>query len=137
VSSLIAVSGFAVRFPYQETAGVDILGSAEGMCSDRQLIRTQRKGIIMEEALTIKTLMEIDALLKRGVLPVNNAHLDHLSEEGSMLGDLLSMKREGLICGAVVAIGEIARPYRMTNIRLTCIGIRMLRSAISRSAIAS
>jgi hypothetical protein len=91
----------------------------------------------MENELIIDTLMEIEALLKRGVLPVNNAHLDHLSKEGNILGDLLSMKREGLICGAVVAIGEIARPYRMTNIRLTCLGIRMLQSAIPRSAIAS
>jgi hypothetical protein len=92
----------------------------------------------MENALVIETLLEIEALLKRGVLPVNNAHLDHLSKEGNILGDLLSMKREGLICGAVVAIGaEIARPYRMTNIRLTCLGIRMLQSAIPRSAIAS
>jgi hypothetical protein len=90
----------------------------------------------MENTLIIDTLLEIDVLLKKGVLPVNNAHLDHLSMEGNILGDLLSMKREGLICGAVIAIGEIARPYRMTNIRLTYLGIRMLQSATPRSAIA-
>jgi hypothetical protein len=91
----------------------------------------------MERALIIDTLLEIESLLRKGVLPVNNSHLNHLSKEGNILGDLLSMKHEGLICGAVVAIGaEIARPYRMTNIRLTCHGIRMLQSAIQRSPIA-
>lgn len=92
----------------------------------------------MERALIIDTLLEIESLLRKGVLPVNNCHLNHLSKEGNILGDLLSMKHEGLICGAVVAIGaEIARPYRMTNIRLTCHGIRMLQSEMHSAPIAS
>jgi hypothetical protein len=92
----------------------------------------------MERAFIIDTLLEIESLLRKGVLPVSNSHLNHLSKEGNILGDLLSMKHEGLICGAVVAIGaEIARPYRMTNIRLTCEGIRMLRAEMHSSPIAS
>lgn len=92
----------------------------------------------MERAFIVDTLLEIESLLRKGVLPVNNSHLNHLSKEGNILGDLLSMKHEGLICGAVVAIGaEIARPYRMTNIRLTCHGIRMLQAEMHGSPIAS
>lgn len=92
----------------------------------------------MERAFIIDTLLEIESLLRKGVLPVNNSHLNHLSKEGNILGDLLSMKHEGLICGAVVAIGaEKARPYRMTNIRLTCHGIRLLQAEIHASPVAS
>jgi hypothetical protein len=77
---------------------------------------------------TIKdTLQEIDALLKRGVLPVSNGHLNHLSQEGDILAQLLLMKSEGLICGDVITIGaDVVRPHRMTNIRLTCLGMRRL-----------
>ena len=85
----------------------------------------------MRQEIISNTLQEIDALLKKGVLPVNNGHLSHLSKEGDILSQLLLMKSEGLICGQVVTIGaDVVRPYRMTHIRLTCLGIRTLQCAI-------
>ena len=73
-------------------------------------------------------LQEIDTRLNEGLLPVHNGHLDHLGGEGGdVLERLLLLKREGLISGDVVARGADKTPCRMTNIRLTYLGIRTLR----------
>lgn len=73
-------------------------------------------------------LLEIDSRLNRGVLPVHNGHLEHLFEEEEVLQHLLSMKREGLISGDLITRGTNSTPHRITNIRLTYLGIRVLRS---------
>lgn len=73
-------------------------------------------------------LREIDASLTQGVLPVHNGHLQHLVEADDILDYLLHMKREGLISGDLVTKGANSTPHRMTNIRLTYVGIRALRS---------
>ena len=72
-------------------------------------------------------LREIDAHLNRGVLPVHNDHLKHLSEEDDILEYLLYMKKERLISGDLVTRGANSTPYRMTNLRLTYVGIKTLR----------
>lgn len=66
--------------------------------------------------------------MTRGILPVHNGHLEHLSEEGKILEYLLFMKSEGLISGDLITRGANSLPYRITNIRLTYVGIRALRS---------
>jgi hypothetical protein len=66
--------------------------------------------------------------LNQGVLPVHNGHLQNLFQEEEALDYLLLMKKEGLISGDVVTKGADNIPYRMTNIRLTYLGIRLLRS---------
>ncbi len=81
-----------------------------------------------EQKLIHTILQEIDGQLSRGILPVHNDHLKHLSEEGDILKYLLYMKKEGLISGDLVTKGVDSTPYRMTNIRLTYIGIKRLRS---------
>ena len=78
---------------------------------------------------TLRTILqEISAHLNRGVLPVHNDHLKDVREEGDVLEYLLFLKKEGLISGDVVTKGTGSTPYRMTNIRLTYAGIRVLRS---------
>lgn len=72
-------------------------------------------------------LREIDARLNRGVLPVHNDHLKHLSEEGEILDYLLYMKKERLISGDLITKGANNTPYRMTNLRLTYVGVKTLR----------
>lgn len=72
-------------------------------------------------------LQEIDTRLSQGLLPVHNDHLKHLAE-GDMLEHLLYLKSTGLISGDLVTRGADSTPHRMTNIRLTFIGIRTLRS---------
>ena len=73
-------------------------------------------------------LLEIDGYLSRGILPVHNGHLKDVSEAGDVLEYLLFMKKEGLISGDLITKGINSAPFRMTNIRLTYLGIRVLRS---------
>jgi hypothetical protein len=82
---------------------------------------------MIDRELIHSILQEIDALLKNGVLPVSVDHLKHLSPEDNMLEYLMAMKSEGLISGDLITIGVNTTPHRMTNIRLTYIGIRSLR----------
>jgi len=73
-------------------------------------------------------LREIDTRLNEGVLPVHSGHLDHLTEGGS-LEHLLELKKMGLISGDLVTKGLDNTPHRTTNIRLTFVGIRAMRSS--------
>ena len=92
----------------------------------------------MDQELTRKTLQEIDTLLKQGVMPISNSHLKHLSSEAGILSYLMELKEEGLISGDLITIGaERVKPHRMTNIRLTYIGIKKLRSMIEQSGVVS
>jgi hypothetical protein len=82
----------------------------------------------LDQKLIHTILKEIDTHLTQGILPVHNGHLEHLSGEGKILEYLLFMKNEGLISGDLVTRGANSMPYRITNIRLTYVGIRALRS---------
>lgn len=78
---------------------------------------------------TVQTfLQEIESHLNQGVLPVHNGHLEKLANGEETLDYLLILKKEGLISGDLVTKGAGSTPYRMTNIRLTYLGIRVLRS---------
>jgi hypothetical protein len=79
-----------------------------------------------DKELTLAILREIDTLLKSGVLPVSVDHLKHLCPQGDALECLIAMKHEGLISGDLVTIGASSTPHRVTNIRLTYLGIRTL-----------
>ena len=92
----------------------------------------------MDQELIKSTLQEIDSLLKRGELPVDNNRLSHLSPGQDMLAYLMILRGEGLISGDLITTGaDRVRPHRMTNIRLTYIGIKMLRSLAEKSAAVS
>ena len=78
------------------------------------------------QQLTHSILQEIDTLLKSGVLPVSVDHLSRLGQGGNILDYLMELKREGLISGDLITIGISSTPHRMTNIRLTYLGIRAL-----------
>lgn len=82
----------------------------------------------LDQKLLQTILAEIDSRLSHGVLPVHNGHLKDLSDETDVLEYLLLMKKQGLISGDLVTKGVNSTPYRMTNIRLTYLGIRVLRS---------
>ena len=89
----------------------------------------------IDQELTKQTLQEIDTLLKQGVMPVHNGHLKNLNPEGGVLSYLIRLKAEGLISGDLITIGaDRVKPHRMTNIRLTYIGIKKLRLMIEQSA---
>ena len=82
----------------------------------------------LDQKLLQTILVKIDSNLSQGILPVHNGHLKDLSEEADVLEYLLFMKKEGLISGDLVTKGTNSTPFRMTNIRLTYLGIRVLRS---------
>ena len=82
---------------------------------------------MINQELIHTILQEIDALLKKEVLPVSNDHLKHLSPDGNILECLIAIKSEGLISGDLITISNSGAPHRMTNIRLTYAGIRALR----------
>ncbi len=82
----------------------------------------------LDQKLLQSILSEIDSHLSHGVLPVHNGHLKDLSDETDVLEYLLLMKKQGLISGDLVTKGANSTPYRMTNIRLTYLGIKVLRS---------
>jgi hypothetical protein len=80
-----------------------------------------------EQHLIQDILQEIDVLLKAGVLPVSVDHLKHLSADVDILECLIAMKKEGLISGDLITRSASGAPHRMTNIRLTYLGIKSLR----------
>lgn len=82
----------------------------------------------LDQKLLQTILVRIDSHLSQGVLPVHNGHLKELSDERDVLEYLLLMKKEGLISGDLITKGVNSTPFRMTNIRLTYLGIRVLRS---------
>jgi hypothetical protein len=82
----------------------------------------------LDQRLLQTILVEIDSHLSQGILPVHNGHLKDLSGETDVLDCLLLMKKQGLISGDLVTKGANNTPYRMTNIRLTYLGIKVLRS---------
>jgi len=82
----------------------------------------------LDQNLVQMFLREIDTRLTSGILPVHDGHLKHISDSEAVLDCLLLLKKQGLISGDVVTKGAAAAPCRMTNIRLTYLGIRSLRS---------
>jgi len=82
----------------------------------------------LDQEYVRRLLQAIANHLSQGVLPVHNGHLEDHSETNDVLHDLLALKEEGLISGDVVSRGAKGTPYRMTNIRLTYLGIRLLGS---------
>jgi hypothetical protein len=82
---------------------------------------------MIDQKLAHTILQEIDTLLRKEVLPVSNNHLEHLGGGDNILECLITMKTQRLISGDLITIAASGTPHRMTNIRLTYEGIRVLR----------
>jgi hypothetical protein len=80
----------------------------------------------LDEGLIHAILSEINECLNRGILPLNDDDLKHLSDTGEILQYLLFMRNERLIGGALVTRGIDNTPHRMTNISLTHLGRKAL-----------
>lgn len=78
------------------------------------------------QELTRQLLQEIDMLLKSGTLPVSVDNLKHLRQQDDILEYLMILKSQGLISGDLITIGASGTPHRITNIRLTYLGIKAL-----------
>src|ERR1051325_10535345 len=102
-------------------------GLSEYRSKEMQMSRPQR-------GLIHTILQEIDTCVHEGILPVHDNLLKHLSETGEILDYLLFMKSEQLIGGALITKGINNTPHRMTNICLTHLGRRALRSQVAFSA---
>ncbi len=104
-----------------EGAGIPAIGSPVNHQGKNVELRTPDQGLIHA------ILQEIDSCLSQGVLPVHNDHLKHLSEMGEILDYLLLMREKRLIGGILITKGNDNTPHRMTNIRLTYLGVKALR----------
>jgi len=85
------------------------------------------KNSMIDQALIFAILQEISVLMRDNPLPIGNDHLKHLEQEVDILEYLVAMKREGLIRGDLITNVVSGAPHRMTNIRLTYSGIKILR----------
>jgi len=83
-----------------------------------------------DEKLKREILQEVGRMSRELLLPINSEHLNHLGAEVDMLAVLVSMKDEGLIGGEVVRIGHDRTLHRMTNIRLTYNGLKVVHSLV-------
>lgn len=82
---------------------------------------------MIDQALILAILQEIDVQMRDNPLPIGNDHLKHFEQEINVLEYLVAMKREGLIRGDLITNVASGAPHRMTNIRLTYSGIKVLR----------
>jgi hypothetical protein len=86
----------------------------------------------VDEKLANSALKEIDRLLKLGMIPVNNGHLRGLNAEVDVLDLSLVLRHGGLISGDLITVGAHGgTPHKMTNIRLTYVGIKKLNTEAS------
>lgn len=110
--------------PIKEGSNISAIGSLSKHVSKTIDLRRLDQGLIHA------ILQEIDSCLSQGVLPVHNDHLKHLSEKGEILDYLLSMREHRLIGGILITKGHDNTPHRMTNIRLTYLGVKVLRPGV-------
>jgi hypothetical protein len=82
----------------------------------------------LDHELVYTILQKIDTCVHEGILPLHDDYLKDLSEKGEILEYLLFMREERLIGGALVTRGLNNTPHRMTNISLTYLGLKALRS---------
>jgi hypothetical protein len=82
----------------------------------------------LSQELVHSILAGIHSQLRKGVLPVHNGHLKDLPSDRDVMDCLLTLRRDGLISGDLVTRGANNTPYRMTNLRLTYLGIKTLKS---------
>jgi hypothetical protein len=83
----------------------------------------------VDDKLVDSALLEISRLLKQGVVPVDNEQLQRLTNDVDVLDLLLFMRLGGLISGDLIKVGQGAGlPHKLTNIRLTYVGLRKLQS---------
>jgi hypothetical protein len=82
---------------------------------------------MIDQKLVHSILREIDAKSKAGVAPVTSDLLSPLGQGSEVLEHLLAMKGGKVISGDLISEALTQRPRRMTSIRLTYSGIRLLR----------
>jgi len=80
----------------------------------------------LDRSLIQTLLAEIEAQLDQGVLPLHSGCLEHLSDADTVLDYLLLMKSERMISGNLITKRDTGAPHRLTNIRLTYVGIKAL-----------
>src|SRR5262249_49815307 len=83
---------------------------------------------MLDEQLKREVLKEIGRLSRELSLPIHSEHLEHLSDEIDMLPFLISMREEGFMGGEVVRMGGERAFKRITNIRLTYDGLKILHA---------
>lgn len=79
-----------------------------------------------DQELKLAILRQVAEFVDAAIVPVSDDRLKRLSPDGAVLGHLMEMKTQGMIRGDVITAGADSVPHRMTNIRLTYQGLRVL-----------
>jgi hypothetical protein len=82
---------------------------------------------MINQELVHALLREIDAQSRAGVVPVTSDILEPLCGGAAVLEHLVAMKSGKVISGDLIKELIRGTPRRMTNIRLTYAGLKMLR----------
>ena len=90
---------------------------------------------MINQELVYALLREIDSQSKAGVMPVTSDILEPLSRDADVLEHLVAMKKGNVISGDLIKELISGTPRRMTNIRLTYAGLRMLRDGPEKAVL--
>ena len=90
---------------------------------------------MINQTLVHAILKDIDSKSKDGIAPITSDMLAHLSSASEVLDHLITMKAGRVISGDLISEALTHTPRRMTSIRLTLAGMRMLRDGPEKAAL--
>ena len=90
---------------------------------------------MIDRELVYALLREIDSQSKAGVVPVTSDMLEPLGRGANVLEHLVAMREGKVISGDLIKELISGTPRRMTNIRLTYAGLRVLRDGPGKAVL--
>jgi len=90
---------------------------------------------MINQELVYALLREIDSQSKAGVVPVTSDLLEPLRRGADVLEHLVAMRKGKVISGDLIKELISGTPRRMTNIRLTYAGLKMLRDGPEKAVL--
>jgi len=88
---------------------------------------------MIDEDLVHTLLKEIDRMSRSGIVPITSNMLDQVGHGADVLSHLIAMKGGRIISGDVVAERATGTPRKITSIRLTYTGMRMLKDGLEKA----
>jgi len=90
---------------------------------------------MINRELVYALLREIDSQSKAGVVPVTSDMPEPLGQGADVLEHLVAMREGKVISGDLIKELISGTPRRMTNIRLTYAGLKMLRDGPEKAVL--
>jgi hypothetical protein len=92
---------------------------------------------MMTPELVHALLNEIDSKSKEGITPITSDMLDKFGKDFDVLEHLIAMKSGRIISGDIIRERRSGTPRKMTSIRLTYAGLRVLRTGPEKAALST